>query len=98
MDTTISVITLLNDNWGFKLMGMVNGCSCIASIHWGMAAGHWSELRGGCFWEVYFYVEINQGHLVWLLLPSGWLLFGGGVNRSFTLYFFPPSMAPPHRS
>ena len=32
-----------------------------------------------------FYVEINRGHLVWLL-PRGWLLFGGVVKRRFTVY------------
>ena len=50
-----------------------------------MAAGCWSELRGGCFWEVYnVLVEINRGHLVWLLL-RGWLLFGKVVKRGFTV-------------
>ena len=46
-----------------------------------MAAGCWSELRGGCFWEV---VEINWGHFV-SLLPRGWLFFGGVVKRGFTV-------------
>ena len=40
-----AIVTLLNDNWCFLLllMGVVRV----------KAAGYWSELRGGCFWEVY---------------------------------------------
>ena len=51
------IVTLLNDNWHVK----INGCGqwflevnlyCLFSIGV-MAAGCWSELRGGCFWEVH---------------------------------------------
>ena len=60
MDIIICVIeTLLNDNWCFLLMGVVGlwlylevNLYCLYSVGV-MAAGCWSELRGGCFWEVY---------------------------------------------
>ena len=45
-----------------------------------MVVGRRSELRGGCFWEVY----ISRGHLVSLLL-RGWLLFGEVVKRGEVL-------------
>ena len=32
----------------------------------------------------YIYVEINRGHLVWLL-PRSWLLFGGVFSRGLTV-------------
>ena len=41
-----------------------------------MAAGCWSELRSGCFWEVY------NGDI---LLPRGWLLIRRVVNIGFTI-------------
>ena len=51
-----------------------------------MADGCRSELRGGCFMEVYrFYVEINQVDLVWLL-PRCWLFFEG-LLIEVLLYF-----------
>ena len=42
----------------FVLMGVIGSCSSggefILLLFIGvMAAGCWSELRGGCFWEVY---------------------------------------------
>ena len=40
-------------------------------------------VASGRFIMYLFYVEINWGHLVWLL-PRGWLLFGGVVKRGFT--------------
>ena len=59
------IVTLLNDNWHFYLIGVVGGCSWsefILLLFIGVvAAGCWSKLRGGCFWEVY--VVINWGHL-----------------------------------
>ena len=50
-----------------------------------MAVVCWSELRGGCFWEVYngLVLCLNQlRHLVWLL-SRGWLLFRGVVTVHF---------------
>ena len=37
--------------------------------------------------ERWLHVEINRGHLVWLL-PRGWLLFGGVVKGGFTVGHF----------
>ena len=55
MDNIICVIvTLLNDLAVF----FINGCDRWLFLEvnflfiWVMAAGCWSELRGGCFWEV----------------------------------------------
>ena len=44
-------------------MGVVSGCSLggeyILLLFIGvMAAGYWSELRGGCFWEVYNVLDL----------------------------------------
>ena len=49
-----------------------------------MAAGCWSELRGGGFWEVYNVLEINRGHLVCLLPVVG--LFSERLIREVLLY------------
>ena len=57
-------------------MGVVGGGEFILLLFIGvMATGCWSDSRGGCFCEVSSYVEINQGHLVWLLLLIEVLLY-----------------------
>ena len=76
------IVTLLIINGCGRWLFLEVNLYCFIGV---MAAGCWSELRGGCF--VMYYVEINRGHLV-CLLPRGWLLFGGVVNRGFTVYIY----------
>ena len=48
------IVTLLNDNWRFLIKGCGQWLFFILLLFIGvMATGCWSELRGGCFREVY---------------------------------------------
>ena len=44
-----------------------------------MAAGCWSKLRGGCFWEVYNVLVMLKSirNNLGLVAPGGWLLLEG---------------------
>ena len=48
-----------------------------------MAAGCWSELRGGCFWEVY--ITLKSIGDIWIgCSPKGWFQ-SEGLLREFLL-------------